>query len=100
MLEDHETVERRTIDQTRFRVDTTINIAHILTTIALVLSIFSWGSDLKSTVQRHDSEIQALSRDVREDRTVLREELREINRKMDRIVERIGGANNGLLGKP
>ena len=93
MLKTPETEERRTIDQTRFRVDTTINIAHILTTIALVLSIFSWGSDLKSTVQRHESEIQAVTRDVREDRGILREELREINRKMDRIVERVVVSN-------
>lgn len=86
----NEADDRRAIDKTRFKVDTTINIAHILTTIALVLSIFSWGSDLKSAVQRHDSEIAELKLTTREDRTILREELREINRKVDKIAERVG----------
>lgn len=86
----NEAGDRRAIDKARFKVDTTINIAHILTTIALVLSIFSWGSDLKSAVQRHDSEIAELKLSTREDRGILRDELREINRKVDRIAERIG----------
>lgn len=86
--------ERRGLDQRRFRVDTTINVAHILTTIALVMSIFSWGSDLKATVQRHDAEIADVKFSIREDRNALREELREINRKVDKIADRVGAGNS------
>ena len=57
MQQDEELNDRRAIDKARFRIDTTVNIAHIPTTIAMVMAIFSWGSDLKSAVQRHDSEI-------------------------------------------
>lgn len=92
--EDRVQFDRREIDQRRFRIDTTVNVAHILTTIALVGSILSWGSDMKATVQRHDSEIAELKLTTREDRTVLREELREINRKVDRIADRVGAGNS------
>lgn len=92
--DDAETLDRREIDQRRFRIDTTVNVAHILTTIALVGSILSWGSDMKATVQRHDSEIAELKLTMREDRAVLREELREINRKVDKIADRVGAGNS------
>ena len=83
-------VDRRNLDQTRFRVETTVTITHILTTIALVFSIFSWGTDVKSMVSRHDIEIQDLKSNMRYDREVLRSELRELNQKIDRISERVG----------
>ena len=92
--DDAEALDRREIDQRRFRIDTTVNVAHILTTIALVGSILSWGSDMKAAVQRHDSEIAELKLTTREDRSVLREELREINRKVDRIADRVGAGNS------
>lgn len=88
--DNHEQLDRRAIDQRRFKIDTTVNIAHILTTIALVGSVLSWGSDMKAAVQRHDSDIAELKVSMREDRSVLREELREINRKVDRIADRVG----------
>jgi TolA-binding protein len=93
--EENQTDDRRQIDQKRFRVDTTINIAHILTTVAMILAIFSWGSDLKATVQKHEFEIQDVKSNVRYDRDTLREELRELNRKIDKISERVGAGPNG-----
>lgn len=93
MQPEDEVNDRRAIDKARFRIDTTVNIAHILTTIAMVMAIFSWGSDLKSAVQRHDSEISELKITTREDRAILRDEFREINRKVDKIAERVGAGN-------
>ena len=87
---DDPTDDKRTIDRQRFRVDTTINIAHILTTIAMVFAIFSWGADLKSITQKHDFEITDLKNNARYDREVLREELRSLTNKIDRISERVG----------
>ena len=83
-------IDPRQLEQTRFRIDTTINIAHILTTIAMVLAIFSWGSELKATVQKHEFEIADVKTNLRYDREGLREELRELNRKIDKISERVG----------
>lgn len=85
--------DRRTIDRARFRVDTTINIAHILTTVAMIMAVMSWGSDLRATVQRHDGEIADIKQNMRDDRQVLREELREIDRKIGKIAERVGAVN-------
>lgn len=92
--DDAETLDRREIEQRRFKIDTTFGIAHILTTLAMLFTIISWGTDIKSMVQRHDSEIAELKLTTREDRTVLREELREITRKVDRIADRVGAGNS------
>lgn len=40
MQPEDEVNDRRAIDKARFRIDTTVNIAHILTTIAMVMAIF------------------------------------------------------------
>jgi len=86
MSNEPEALDRREIEKARFRIDTTVNLAHILTTMALVVSIISWGSDLKSTVLKHDSEINDLKNGLKEDRQYLREELREISRKIDKLA--------------
>lgn len=80
-------VDRREIDRNRFKIDTTVNIAHIITTVVLMVSIVSWGADMKAMVQRHDSEIQDVKGALKDDRAILRDELREINRKIDKIVQ-------------
>lgn len=95
MLEDDNNADRRGIDQRRFRMDTTVTLAHIFTTVALVLSIFSWGADIKAMVMRHELEIGEMKSNTRDHRSVLREELREINRKVDKIADRVGAAPGG-----
>lgn len=81
--------DRRELDKRRFHFDTTVNIAHILTTLAAIGAVLSWGHDIKATVMRHDAEIADIKTNAKEDRAFIREELREINRKMDKISERI-----------
>jgi hypothetical protein len=88
---ENENNDRREIEKARFRIDTTVNLAHILTTVALVVSIISWGSDLKSTVLKHEGDIVEIKASMRDDRQFLREELRDINRKIDKLVD--GKAN-------
>ena len=85
--EDHVQFDRREIDQRRFRIDTTVNLAHILTTVGLIVAILSWGSDLKSMVQKHEADIVEIKMAMRDDRQILREELREMSRKIDKLIE-------------
>jgi hypothetical protein len=85
--------DRQAFEQKRFRFDTTIGIAHILTTVALVFAIFSWGADLKATVQKHEFEIADIKTGMRYDRDLMRQDFLELNRKIDRISDRVG-ANN------
>lgn len=80
-------IDRREIDKTRFRIDTTVNLAHILTTVGLIVAILSWGSDLKAMVQKHESDIVEIKLTLRDDRQILREELREMSRKIDKLIE-------------
>lgn len=82
-----ETIDRREIDKARFRIDTTVNLAHILTTVGLIVAILSWGSDLKSMVQKHEADIVEIKMAMRDDRQILREELREMSRKIDKLIE-------------
>jgi len=79
--------DRREIDKARFRIDTTVNLAHILTTVGLIYAVLSWGSDLKSMVMKHESDITEIKSTLRDDRQFLREELREMSRKIDKLID-------------
>lgn len=64
------TKERREMESKRFKIDTTVNITHILTTIGLVIALFSWGADIKTMVARHEDRLNYA--DTRSDRNDLR----------------------------
>lgn len=78
------------LERRRFRMDTTINVSHIVTTIGLIVSLFVWGSDVKEMLARHDTSIQTLKEGQSRLDSSVREELRELNRKIDRLIERKG----------
>ena len=78
-------IERREMEQKRFRIDTGINIAHILTTIGLLIMLFGWGSGLNSTDAVHATEIINIKEDRIRARAELMVALQEINRKLDKI---------------
>lgn len=80
--------ERREIDQKRFRFESTVNFAHILTTIGMVIMLFRWGSDLNATVVSHSAIIAQLREDRNRAEQDVRGQLREINNKVDRLIER------------
>lgn len=72
------TVERRTIESKRFKIDTTVNIAHILTTIGLVTAIFTWGADVKSMLVKHDAQIASLEAAGGRNDMYVQDQLREL----------------------
>ena len=78
-------IDRRELEQKRFRMDTGVNIAHILTTIGMLVMLFSWGSGLNATDTRHTTEITNLKEDRLLARADLMVALQEINRKLDKI---------------
>lgn len=75
------------LETRRFRMDTTVNITHILTTIGLIVAIFSWGGEVKSTLIKHDGDINYLKEAHRDNTREVKEELRELNRKIDKLVD-------------
>lgn len=80
--------ERRELDQKRFRFETSVNFAHILTTIGMLIALFKWGSDLNATVLTHATIIAQLREDRNRAEQDVREQLRLINAKVDRLIER------------
>ena len=75
--------DRREIESKRFKFDAAVNIGHILTTLAMALALFSWGSNVNSSVAIVKVEVQ----NIKDARAVSRQEtlqaLIEINRKLD-----------------
>ena len=96
--------ERREIDQKRFRFDATINVAHILTTIGLLVLGFSWGQDIKTMLVRHDTEIIEIKNaraqtqnQLRNDISELKADIRALSAKVDYAID--SRPFNTLYGK-
>ena len=68
--------------------NTTINVAHILTTIGAIWYVFSGFSDLKTTVITNTAEISHIKNERAKDAAELKESIKELNQKVDRLIER------------
>ena len=84
-MQSDEGTERREIDQKRIRFDTGVNIAHILTTIGMLVMLFNWGSGINANLAVQASEISNIKEDRQRARAELMAALQEINRKLDKI---------------
>lgn len=92
--EEGQKTERRVLEQRRFRLDTTINISHIATTVGLIVAVFSWKGDIEKALVRQDGqtqqqqlEISYLKERQQQDVADVREALRDVNRKLDKLVD-------------
>ena len=83
--QDHEAAHQ---NANKFTVDTTVNIAHILTTVGMIVALFTWGADVKTTIATNTSEISHLKEERIRETQELKESIRELNTKMDRLIER------------
>jgi predicted metal-dependent RNase len=83
-----ENEDRREIDSKRFKFDASINIAHILTTLALVFSMFNWGSSINAAIAVNTSDIKNIKEARSKDREELMDALKEINHKLDELNKR------------
>ena len=94
MSEHHVTIydppsdEDLTIDRRKRSFDTTINVAHILTTIGAIVAVFNWASDIKTTIATNMTEIANLKEERMREAEELKESIRELNKKIDRLIER------------
>lgn len=78
----------------RFRFDKTVNLGHIITTAAMIVSLFVWGSaiDRRLAIVEEKARTQATT-DAHQDQTVqdavilLRGELQHVADKLDRLLE-------------
>ena len=77
--------EQRRRYEDQWHLDKRLNVGHIITTIALVGAMMGIWADMDKRVTRLEVQ-QEESKRVAED---IKRELREINRKMDRLIERL-----------
>ncbi len=66
-------------------ISTRINIAHIITTIVMVFTV---GVDIKTTIATNTAEISHLKEERVREAQELKESIHELNRKVDRLIER------------
>ena len=72
----------------RIRFDDTLNIAHILTTVGMMIALFNWGSNINSSLAVHAMELQNIKESRAQNRVELTMALAEINRKLDKLAEK------------
>jgi hypothetical protein len=80
--------DRRLIDTKRFKFDASLNVAHILTTIGMMVALFNWGSNVNAAIAVQAAEIQNIKMSRGQERAELMVMLAEINRKLDRLQDK------------
>ena len=80
---------------TGFTFDKSISLGNVLTAIILGGSAVAWGSGINKQLAVHDAEISGVkeqqkqaAEDSKATRVEIRGDLQEINRKIDRVLER------------
>lgn len=83
-------------DEKRWHIDKTVNLAHVLTTMGLIAALFAWGGDVdKRIALLEEQKIVQRALDMQQDEqaraavSLLREEIRDIGRKLDRLNETV-----------
>lgn len=81
-------------DKRSWHLDKTISVGHLVSTLVIAISVFSWAVTLDKRVEQnsiaitHLKEQQQLEqRRIELMRNELREDLRDINAKLDRLIE-------------
>lgn len=87
-----------------FHFDKTISVTHLISTAILCVSGIWWGASVESRLLVDSTKIQTIDRDMarvqneaRDSRVEVREQLRNISDKLDRLVER--GVNNSAVSQ-
>jgi hypothetical protein len=83
----------------KVRFDNTINLGHILTFLGFIATgAIAWSTMDKRVVVLEEAKINQIVIDHRQEamlddqRKTAREDLREVNQKLDRLLERVGAA--------
>ena len=82
-------------DRRSWHLDKTVSIGHILSTLIIALSVFSWAMAIDKRVEQNAQKIVFLEKNHKrlEDRfdatrNEIRQDLRAIHTKLDRLIER------------
>ncbi len=75
----------------KFSVSAAFNITHIIATIGLIVSMFSWATEVKTIIATNTAEIANLKAERVRETAELRTTVREIDAKVTRLLERGNG---------
>lgn len=78
-----------------WHLDRTVSITHIISTAAVVISLFTWGGSIDKRIDQNSQNISHLAKmqsrqenRINEVKKEIRADLQIINNKLDRIIER------------
>lgn len=81
-----------------WHLDKKVNLSHIVATLMLAAAIFTWGSKIEqrialveSAAVRQQAIDQAQDQEFRRYVVEMREDIREMSRKIDKLIETRGG---------
>lgn len=81
-----------------WHLDKKVNLSHIVATLMLAAAIFTWGSKIEqrialveSSAQRQATVDQAQDQEFRRYVVEMREDIRELSRKIDKLIDSRGG---------
>ena len=84
-------------DRRSWHLDKTISVGHLVSTVVIAVSVFSWAMTLDKRVEQNSLSIthikeQQIAEQKRIDqlRTEIKQDLRDINQKLDRLIESQG----------
>ena len=79
---------------TAWHLDKKVNLSHIVATLMLAAAIFTWGSKIEqrialveSAAVRQQAIDQAQDQEFRRYVVEMRDDIRELSRKMDKLIE-------------
>lgn len=81
-------------DDSAWHLDKKVNVSHILATLTLASAIFMWGSKIEQRIAlveasavRQQAIDQAQDQEFRRYVVEMREDVREMSRKIDKLIE-------------
>jgi len=84
-------------DKRSWHLDKTISVGHLVSTLVIAISVFSWAVTLDKRVEQNSIAIVHLKEQqaneqkrLQELRQEIKQDLRDINQKLDRLIENQG----------
>ena len=81
-------------DKRSWHLDKTISVGHLVSTLVIAISVFSWAVTLDKRVEQNSIAIVHLKEQqaneqkrLQELRQEIKQDLRDINQKLDRLIE-------------
>ena len=89
---------QRPQEDSAWHLDKKVNLSHIVATLMLAAAIFTWGSKIEQRIALVESAAvrqaqvdQSQDQEFRRSVVEMREDIRELSRKIDKLIDSRGG---------